>query len=277
MNTKPRKILLIVCAGILLVSLVGIAWLRISDQRENRVDEQVAGLVGTSPSPAAASEPTPAPDAAPEPTATPAPQVLEKYAALYAENPDIIGWLKIDGTDIDYAVMQSPEEPDKYLHLDFYGSYSNRGSLYLDAACDIWTSDNLIIYGHHMKNGSMFGSLEDFADADYWQEHPYIQFDTIYEEQTYEIVGAFYTRVLYQNEEGFRYYQFTDAAGEAEFDEYADFIRENAAYDTGVTIAYGDRLLTLSTCSYQTENGRFAVVAKRISPENSPAPDDGGA
>jgi sortase B len=169
-------------------------------------------------------------------------------------------------------------EPNKYIDIDFYGNYSNRGTLYLDEDCDIWNSENLIIYGHHMQSSAMFGNLDYFSSESYWESHKTIQFDTIYEEQTYEIVAAFYSRILYQNEEGFRYYRFIEADDEETFNEYVDFIEENQCYDTGVDIAYGDRLLTLSTCAYQVENGRFAVVAKLITDEDDTvAPEEGAS
>lgn len=273
MSGKLRKWITIVCAVVFAGSVLGLCWYFFQQYRENQVDSSVAGLISATSAPTSAPSPTPSPEASPSATPEPTPHtVLEKYAELYAQNPDTIGWLKIDGTAIDYVVMQTPDDPDKYLHIDFYGNYSNRGTLYMDAKCDIWSSDNLIIYGHHMKSSAMFGTLDWFADKSYWEQHKYITFDTIYEEATYEIVGAFYSRILYQGEDGFRYYQFIDADGEAAFNEYRDFIRENACYDTGVDIAYGDRLLTLSTCAYQTENGRFAVVAKKVVP--TPAPGE---
>jgi sortase B len=273
MNTGLRKTIIVICTIVLLCSLAGLGYYFYRQYLEDQVDEQVSGLVTETSSPA----PTATPEATAAPAATPAPEVLEKYADLYAQNPDTIGWLKIEGTPIDYVVMQTPDEPDKYLHLDFYGNYSNRGTLYMDEACDIWNSENLIIYGHHMKSSAMFGDLDYFSSESYWEEHKYIQFDTIYKEQTYEIVAAFYTRLLYKSEEGFRYYQFIEADSEDEFNEYVDFIDANQCYDTGVDIGYGDRLLTLSTCAYQVENGRFAVVAKLVTDDGDAAPASGGS
>lgn len=270
MNAKLRKLIIVVCTVVCLCSVAGIVYHFVRLSLETRVDERVSALVSDTPTPAPTAEPTP--EATAEPTPTPIPQVLEKYAALVAENPDTIGWLKIDGTPIDYVVMQTPDDPEKYLHIDFYGNYSNRGTLFLDAKCDIWNSENLIIYGHHMQSTAMFGTLDYFSSESYWEAHKTIQFDTIYREQTYEIVAAFYAHILNQNEAGFRYYQFIEADDEDTFNEYADFIKENECYDTGVDITYGDRLLTLSTCAYQVANGRFAVVAKLVSDDPSPTP-----
>jgi len=270
MKDKLRKTVVIICTVVLICCIAGFAYYFYLQYREDRVNQQISDLVSETPAATAtpAATPAPTPEETAEPTPTPEPQVLEKYATLVEENPDTIGWLKIDGTAIDNVVMWTPDEPDKYIDIDFYGNYSNRGTLYLDEDCDIWNSENLIIYGHHMASSAMFGDLDYFASESYWEEHKYIQFDTIYEEQTYEIVAAFYAHILYQNEEGFRYYQFIEADDEATFNEYVDFIAENQCYDTGVDIEYGDRLLTLSTCAYQVENGRFAVVAKLVTDDD---------
>ena len=248
------------------VAGLGVHYARIA--AEDEVDREVAGLVAQAPS---APEQTPAQSAAPGGTAAPQesapPQVLEKYAALYEANPDVIGWLRIDDTVIDYAVMQTPDDPEKYLHLDFYGKKSNRGTLFMEAGCDIFSSDNLIIYGHRMNSGAMFGDLALYKTREYWEAHRYIQFDTIYKEGTYEVVAAFSAQILRQDAEGFRYYRFYGEHTEAEFNEYRDFIAANRLYDTGTDIAYGDELLTLSTCAVSSGINRFVVVARRLPEE----------
>ena len=193
------------------------------------------------------------------------PDVLDEYAGLYAENSDTIGWLKIDGTEIDYVVMQAPDEINKYLRNDFYGKSSTRGCLFVDEYCDIFKSDNIIVYGHNMKDGTMFGTLDRYANESFYSEHKLIQFDTIYEKHTYEVVAAIKTKIPAKGEKVFRYYEYTSSNDEETFLEYADFIEKNKLYDTGVVINPGDKLLTLSTCAYHTTDGRFIVVAKQIS------------
>ncbi len=192
------------------------------------------------------------------------PDVLPEYEALYAENSDTIGWLKIDGTGIDNVVMYAPDEIDKYLHTDFYGSYSYRGCLFVDEYCDILSSDNIIIYGHNMKDYSMFGSLMYYVSEDFYRQHRLISFDTIYEKQSYEIVAAIKTELVPEGEDGFKYYEYTGSGDEESFNEYAEFIEANRLYDTGVQLSPGDKLLTLSTCAYHTDDGRFIVVARKI-------------
>lgn len=193
------------------------------------------------------------------------PDLLDEYAALYQENYDTIGWLKIDGTNIDYVVMYAPHIYEKYLRTDFYGNHSTRGCLYVAENCDIFKSDNIIIYGHNMHDGSMFGTLNYYADEDFYKEHKTFTFDTIYEKQTYEVVAAINTEIPPEGKECFRYYEYTGKDDTEMLYQYIDFIEENQLYDTGVDLQEGDDILTLSTCAYHTEQGRFIVVARKIS------------
>ena len=192
------------------------------------------------------------------------PPVLEKYRALYQENGDLVGWLSIEGTDIDYPVMQR-EDDEYYLHHDFYGEESRYGCLYVKGQADVDTpGTNFIIYGHNMKDGSMFGDLDLYRKESFWQEHPRISFDTLYEERIYEIIAVFRSRVYQPEEDVFKYYQFYQAENQEEFSWFYENIKELSLYDTGVTAAFGDTFLTLSTCAYHVEDGRFVVVAKAI-------------
>ena len=181
---------------------------------------------------------------------------------LYLENADMVGWILIEDTNIDYPVMQTPTDPTYYLKHNFEKAYSDLGVPYIQEDCDLAASDNLIIYGHHIKGQKMFGALESYKDKDFYEEHKSIQFDTLTEQAEYEIVAVFKT-VAYSSE-GFRYYDFVDAEDEKAFDEYVSKCKEFALYDTGVTAEYGDKLITLSTCEYSAQNGRLVVVAKKI-------------
>ena len=191
--------------------------------------------------------------------------VLEKYEALYNKNKRLIGWLEIDGTNIDYPVMQTTNN-EYYLDHNYNQEYDKNGSLFLDADCDVVRRNtNLIIYGHHMKSGKMFGDLNKYSSESYCKEHPIIRFDTIYEEGTYEVMYVFRSRIYNEDEIVFKYYQFFDASSEREFNSNMNEMAAISLYDTGVTASYGDELLTLSTCDYSEADGRFVVVAKRIS------------
>lgn len=188
--------------------------------------------------------------------------VLAHYKELYLQNEHLVGWLSIAGTTINYPVMQTVENPNYYLKRNFEKEYSDLGTPYVQENCDISQSDNLVIYGHHIKGGRMFGALEDYKSKNFYEEHKTIQFDTLTQQGEYEIIAVFKT-VAYSSE-GFRYYDFVDAADEEAFNAYIAKCKELALYDTGVTAEYGDRLITLSTCEYSAENGRLVVVAKKV-------------
>ncbi|MBD5519947.1 MAG: class B sortase [Lachnospiraceae bacterium] len=192
--------------------------------------------------------------------------VLEEYETLYNKNKRLIGWLTIDNTEpsIDYPVMQTTNN-EYYLDHNFNQEYDKNGSIFLDADCDVvHRNTNLIIYGHHMKSGKMFGNLNKYSSESYCKEHSTIKFDTIYEKGTYEVMYVFRSRIYNEDEVVFKYYQFLDAASEQEFNSNMQEMAALSLYDTGVTASYGDELLTLSTCDSSEEDGRFVVVAKRI-------------
>lgn len=189
--------------------------------------------------------------------------MLSEYAALYNQNDDVVGWISIEGTVINYPVMHTPENPDFYLKHNFEKEYSDYGVPYVAGNCQLNPrSDNIIIYGHHMKNGTMFGVLTEYADKDFYEKHKIIRFDTLTEQGEYEIVAVFKTTVYDGN--GFAFYEFVEAESEQDFQEYIEKCKELSLYDTGITAAYGDELITLSTCEYSSKNGRMVVVGKKI-------------
>ena len=194
---------------------------------------------------------------------TQAREVLDEYKNLLNKNKKLIGWIKIDDTNIDYPVMQTSDN-EYYLDHNLNQEYDKNGSIFMDKDCDVLKpSTNLIIYGHHMKNGQMFGDLDLYSSEEYFKEHRYIQFDTIYEKGVWEVMYVFRSRVYSEEEIVFKYYQFIDALSEQEFNSNMQEMAAMSLYDTGVTAQYGDRLLTLSTCDYQETDGRFVVVAKK--------------
>ncbi len=193
------------------------------------------------------------------------PEIMERFQNLYTQNNDLVGWLTIPETSIDYPVVQC-EDNDYYLHHNFYQEEDKYGCLYVKDIADVDTPcTNFIIYGHNMKDGSMFGNLDQYKDQSFCIDNPYITFDTLYEERTYQILAVFLSQVYREDEDVFKYYQFYEARTEAEFRDFYENILEMALYDTGVTAVFGDTFLTLSTCAYHVEDGRFVVVAKRIS------------
>lgn len=201
------------------------------------------------------------------PVSAEAPERERDYQPLVHENSDLAAWLIIEGTEVNYPVMYTPDTPEYYLRKAFDGSYALSGSLFIGVDC-IPDGSNIIIYGHNMKDNSMFGSLDSYADEDYAREHQEIIYDLIqpdgsYERLTFEVMAAFYSRIYSVDEENmFRYYYATDLSAPEDFQSYVEQTMAASLYDLGVTAEYGDRLLTLSTCSYHTEDGRFVVVAR---------------
>jgi len=197
-------------------------------------------------------------------TADTLPDILPEYQTLYSLNKRLIGWVKIDDTYIDYPVLQTVNN-DYYLNHNFDQEEDKNGSIFLDKDCSIYPrSTNLILYGHHMRSGRMFGQLNKYSSEKFYKEHKYIQFDTIYEKGTYEVMYVFRSKIYEESEIVFKYYQFTDAVSETEFESNMKQMADMSLYDTGVNAEYGDELLTLSTCDYYTSDGRFVVVAKKI-------------
>ena len=190
------------------------------------------------------------------------PVILPEYAVLYEQNNDLFGWLRIDDTPINYPVMHTPEEPQFYLHRAFDASDAQSGTPFLEGDC-FEGCGNYILYGHHMKSGTMFGTLPKYADKEYWEQHKTICFDTLYKHGEYEVIAAFYGEATAGSDSVFRYHQFTDLTDPDVFAKFIEQVEAAAIYDTGITAEYGDELITLSTCSYHTADGRFAVVARR--------------
>ena len=189
-------------------------------------------------------------------------QVLPEFSELYALNRDIVGWIAIPDTNINYPVMHTPDRTDYYLYRDFYGKDSVHGCIYIREACNVETpSDNVVIYGHRMKDGSMFHNLSNYEKKEFYEAHKYIQFDTLQQRHLYEVVAVFKTVATSQ---GFDYHLFVNAYDEADYDDFIAQCKAHSFYDTGVSARYGDKLITLSTCEYSQDNGRMVIVAKRI-------------
>ena len=192
------------------------------------------------------------------------PEPLAKYAPLFEQNNDFFGWLKIEDTVMDYPVMLTPDRPQYYIHRDFSGNDSFSGVPFMDERWHEGAGIS-IIYGHHMANGTMFGSLPLYSSQEYRDKHPIIEFDTRFEEREFEVMAVFLTEI-YPDEakDVFKYYDYADLSDEKDFDEFIKGVKALELYDTGVEAEYGDELLVLSTCNYHTEAGRLVVVGKLI-------------
>ena len=221
--------------------------------------ESVSGTISVSESDSTTdTEPIPSE----EPTRIPNP-----YAESYLANDDMVGWLIIPGTNVDYPVMWTPGDENYYLYRDFDEKDNANGCLILDTDSSLEPlTTNLIIHGHNMKSGAMFGNLTDFEDEEYFKEHSVITLHTRECVHNYEIVAVFRSQVYKKKDEVFKFYKFFQADTEEEFYDFYDNIKDLSLYDTGITAEFGDRFITLSTCVYHVENGRFVIVAKEIEP-----------
>lgn len=222
---------------------------------------QTTQTTQTAPTPAAATAASETAAAAPTAPTEP-PEILPQFQELVEQNSDLAGWLTIDGTPIDYPVMYSPNDPERYLHKNFDRAYSFAGLPFIDASCQV-DQGNRIIYAHNMLDGSMFRSLLKYEQKNFWEAHPTIQFSTLYQQEEYEVVAAFYDHIYKKTDTNFKFYQFYDTTDEDHFNEALAHFAGNQLYETGVEAKLGDHLLTLVTCSYHTDNGRFVVIARK--------------
>ena len=187
------------------------------------------------------------------------------FSGLYQINEDVAGWLSIEGTSLDYPIVQTTDN-NYYHRLSFEGDYSLYGVPFVDYNVDLKEpSTNTIIYGHNIKNDDqMFNSLVHYWNVDYYTEHPVIDFHTIYGKRSYKIFAVFVANVNPDHGEVFQYHTFIDANDVSEIQEYIYNVQVRSILDTGVDVLPSDELLTLSTCTYEFDNARFVVVARRL-------------
>lgn len=283
---KGKKIALYICTAVLFVSLGCLGMHYLSqyldelDYEKLAADTHVISVTIVPSSTATPCAPSPIPDKSAAtssvlttevctPSAAPSPTpavVLERYAAAYAENSDLVAWLSIDDTTIDYPVVRIEGDNDFYLHHNFYKNQSGLGTPFVDYRCMLWPrSTNLIIYGHHIRGGKMFSALLKYEnDPAYCAAHSIIHFNTIYEEQDYQVMAVFRSQIYRSDEDVFKFYNFIEAKNAAAFDSFEENILALSQYDTCVSASFGDSFITLVTCAYHVTNGRFVIVAKRI-------------
>ena len=250
-NKKLKKIAIIILSIILICTVVSIIVIKYTEHVHNKIQMEVSKVLETIE--------IPQEEITPQKT-----ERMLQIAELQKENSEIVGWLEIEGTNINYPVLQGINN-DYYLTHNYKHEKVSGGSLFLDKAYDFSIpSSNLLIYGHRNKKGLLFEDLIKYKDEEFYKEHTTIKFTTAEEEAVYEIISAFNSRVYYQNEKNvFRYYFFVNAENREEYEEFVNNSKKASLYETGVTAEYGEQLLTLSTCDYSQKNGRFAVVAKK--------------
>ena len=278
---KDKKSLSVIlaCAGTALVIIAGTVILKqFLDDRylqntlnELRDDAESRDTVSPTLQPVSSASPGPTPTAepsTPEPTASPDPTpvlVENPYLDSFLANEDMAAWLQIPDTIIDYPVMWTPRDENYYIKRGFDGLRNQNGCLILDTdSCLDPLTTNQIIHGHNMRSGAMFGTLDRYKDEDYFKEHKSIILYTKQCQRNYEVIAVFRSQVYKKTDTVFKFYKFFQADTEEEFNEFYDNIKAMSLYDTGVTAEFGDHFLTLSTCSYHVDYGRFVVVAKEV-------------
>lgn len=186
-----------------------------------------------------------------------------RYLAAHSENSDYVGWLTVSGTGIDYPVMITPDDPQYYLHRSFDKQESKSGTLFIGEGCT-QKSLSAIIYGHNMKNGTMFGTLDEFKNREFWSENKYFSFESEEGTSIYEIFGACEAKVPKSSSTEKMYYDYVSDISEDEFSTLISWFKDNSLYETDITPVYGEKLMMLSTCSYHTNDGRFVIIGRRV-------------
>lgn len=251
--------------GVLLVCGFMVGRELLSRQKEKEDFEELAQLV-TVKSSATTPTPTgpPATDEQPATAATPSPDSEEEsqeqfrdLSELFTMNDDFVGWLCIPDTDINYPVMHTTDDPEWYLRRNFYGEYSESGVPFLDFRCSL-DSDNLIIYGHNMMNGTMFAGLQGYVQKDFCEQHPIIEFQTADGGAEYQVFAVAWIK---SNDD---WYKFVNADSTEDFNESVEKVADKSLFVVEEVPTFGSQILTLSTCYDSANNGRLLVLAAKI-------------
>ncbi len=266
LKNNPRIRYSVACALLALATLS--AWQVISYWRSiSAAEEEFAAIAREfHRQKAEASAPTESgsdltPQADPQPESDPA--MLASIQALHEENQDLAGWVLIEGTKIDYPVMHTPDRPQYYIQRNFKKAKSSSGTPFMDEYCNI-DSDNIILWGHNMRSGTMFAGILRYQEESYREKHPLVKFFTPYEERTYQVVAAFYSDVDTRKED-FPWYTYIDLREQEDREAFFAHLRKTSLIEVPEDIGQGDKFLTLATCSYHITTGRFVVIAQRIS------------
>lgn len=195
------------------------------------------------------------------------PVMQESFDELYAQNPDVVAWLEMD-PEIALPVVQ--RDNSFYLDHAFDGSEGVAGTLFLDSRNAIWPQDdNLVVYGHNMKDGSMFGSFNYYRELSFLRKHPLVTFNTIYEDGQYVPFALFDTSMTREDPDYFRVLRF-NFGEDAPFDAFLREAREKSLYDIPVDVNAEDQILTLCTCSYSLDDGRFMILCRKLRDGETP-------
>lgn len=192
--------------------------------------------------------------------------MMQKYAYLYAINPDLVGWINVPGTMINVQVVQTETNEAEYLHKDFYGEYSRYGTPYMDYRNDPkYLNQNTTIYGHHMQDGLVFADLKKYKTVEGFKENPVFYFDTLYKKYAFKVYAVIISNAYEEDDNGYLFnYTIPNFKSGDHFMSYIAALDERKLYTTGVDIKPDDKLLTISTCTYEFDRARLAVVGRMV-------------
>lgn len=276
-KTKAGKIVFLAALVILIVSIIILANYFVEQSRNKQliddlIEEHTTVITAATTAPPETESET-ATTTEPPPLVT-----LASMEQLLADNPDTAGWITVGGTYIDNVVVQT-DNNDYYLDRNFYGEKSQPGTVFADYRCAVndynsKQSDNIILYGHNQRDGTMFGTLNKYKiksgstqNFDFYLEHPTFTFSNLYEEYTYKIIASFIIEVEpRQTRDGiiFDYHNYIRFGTKRPYQTFIDNVMERSAINTGVDVEEGDKFLTLSTCSNEFEPSRFVVIGRRV-------------
>lgn len=202
------------------------------------------------------------------------------FEALKKQNSDIRAWMKIEGTNINNPVYQTKNN-DFYVDHDMEKRSSRYGALFIDKDARIGkdsNSQNVVIYGHHMKDGTMFGPLKKYTDINFYKKNPIVDFTTLYREGKYKVFAVFITNTIEAHDNGEVFnYRKNNFANEEAFLEFIDEVKKRSIINTGVEVLGDDEIITLSTCTYEFEEARLVVMARRVRDDETNIKDTSGA
>ena len=262
-ENKAKKIILIIlaviCVAVLVFSLYQGMIIYIPQKQEQQRFEELRQIVEQD---GEGKSDSSQPPEAETKSSSPAEENRSGFVDIVRINDDFRGWLKIKDMVIDYPVVKSSDDdPEFYLHRDYDKNYSFSGTPFIGAGADE-NSDAFVIYAHNMNNGTMFGTLDFYADKEWAEQHPYIHFDTANEDRVYRVFAAFQTTIGGENE--FKYNERAGKLNDVEYTAFVKDIKEASVMDTGDRPVKKSQIMMLSTCSYHAENGRFVVAAYRV-------------
>ncbi len=196
---------------------------------------------------------------------------LAKFSELKRQNNDLVGWITIEGTEVDNPIYQ--RDNDFYLNHDMNGKSNSYGSLFLDERCDLYPSrrtQNQIIYGHNMRYGAMFGTLDEYRKLDYYKAHPNIAFDSLWEHNEYKIFAIMITNDSVDNTFGYNFTAYrNNFVNQEDFLLWTEYCKQRSIFDIDVDILPDDEVITLSTCCYDFNEARFIIVGRKVRPGES--------